>query len=609
MSLLLPVELLAAVAVLVVVLTVRHFIRTHGLRKVAFNLLRGHHLDGEHRSNRGVFRTGTAHASGAGTHTSWLARRPMAQRAAAAWIAILAAVYGTIGWLADPGLVTVLAICGLGGAGGLGMVLALRWLRRRPHRVHLVRPVASAIAWRLEQSPGVVARNLTIRPRQDKLAPGDEAVRLRGLPDGLTQNDQEFVEQILNSRLPHDLNYRWETAKHPMEMLAVCQTSPPRAVVLADHLETIAKLDYGQYFLGRSADGDEIWDSTEDEPHLKCGGRSRGGKTNFNSAIIGQGLGRGEAFSACDPKRVSLSHFVGVPGFRLANDPGNIPQMWQLIHEFKREMDRAIAGEPVRDSQGRPRPHKLVLEEINQLFELFRAHWEDIKDTKDRITAVPAWQDVKAVLHQGPQFGYSVIVDGQDLKDEVLFRARSQFGVTVMTRYTKRQWDYATGVTPMPPVPTRKGRFYLVRGDQPVAMQTVCADPRPGHGTSNDRLWREFALAGRAEEQAAPAGNWRWYQRLPLALPPAPVRRRPEPRLPKAIPAVFIGNSEAARYLGISRKAFIERRRRNPVPGEFSTDIRGNDQPAWTREAIDRWGMVTVNGHSNGHSTADRARS
>ena len=371
------------------------------------------------------------------------------------------------------------------------------------------------------------AQNLKISPRLSDLNPGDIAVKLLNLPDtfAASLSDQQCIEEILSARIARELNFPWHTTKHPMRMTGRIAAAPPPAVELADYVAAMDQLTYGQYFIGCGNGGhQEVWDANEEDPHAMDGGKKpQAARRTFISPWPARGCAAGNGSPRSTRSGVSLRILIGVPGFTLANDPRNVPQMWALIRAFRDEMDAVIDGRcPVcrillADPQAaicegcgakQGMPHTLILEEINQLFSLFREHWEQVKEPKDRITDVPAWRDVKAVLHQGGQFGYRVVVGGQDLKDNVLFGARSQFGVILMTGFTPKQWGYAVGTTPVPKSPSSKGRFHLVRGSDHGLVQVVAADVRKGHGRQNELLWREFALNGRDARQPAP-GRWR----------------------------------------------------------------------------------------------------
>jgi hypothetical protein len=561
----------------------KSFLREHKPHKVLFWLGTGHHADGQHRNNRTWRRSATR--SRHPWHMGWLARRSRLQRMGMVWGGLLTVTYTMIGWFTVRTLTVVLLWLGFVAVSLAAVLSVVRCLLRRQHRRTVVHPIAAKLAGHMKQSPVAVARNLRIRPRLDGLSPGDTAAILGGFPDEYTasMSEQAFVEDIFTMFLPVQLGFVWDTSRYPMRMRAICAASPPKEVTVRDWQPLMDRLGYGQYFLGAGA-GDEplIWDSNEEDPHACVNSLTRGGKTNLNLAIAAQGLRRGEGVDGVDPKRRSLECLIGVPGFRLANDPGDVQAMWDLIRDFRLRMDAEIAG------YGDGKPRKLILEECNQLHDLFRDHWLPRKGPGELLTNPPPVQDIKAVLHQGGQFGYTVLADGQDLKANILFGARSQFGCVLMGNFKPPQWRYVAQTTPIPNPPTRRGRFALVRGGSHTWVQVVCADPRKGHGADNEAGWREFALGGTpAETPAAAAGGWRyWAGRVPqLALPAVP----PWPRQRPVINPVLIGNVEGAAYLGMTRKAFQVARGRQPVPGEFTTQRGGRTLPCWSRETLDAW--------------------
>lgn len=551
--------------------------RQHPLR-ILWHLGTGHHLDGKERClDRTWWRSGTRPAGRNNRkHLSWIVRRARAHRAIGFWVAALFLMYLPAGILSHPDTTAWVVK-------GVGVMIAayavwrvLRWLARRSHRKTMVNPIAAALALHLGMSPAVVAEHLRIKPGGD-FQPGDEVVIIRRLPDHYAANmgDRDWVQNLLDTRIPVELEYDWQTTRYPMRMIARCSSAPPTQFTLAEAIAKIDQLTFGQYLLGGSAnDATEIWDANTEDPALMCGGRMRRGKTNVNLAIISQGLRRGERFTAIDPKRVSLACLAGVPGFTLANDPRDPDGMVKAIHEFREEMDDAI------DGLGDGIPHTLVLEEINQLFALLRAWWDQRKPPGARITDNPAWLDVKAVLFQGPQFGYRVIVDGQDLNAQALFGTRHSFGTILMTGFTPKQWGYAVGTSPVPASPTRKGRFHLIRGNSHTTVQVVIADPSSGE--ANERAWRDFALSGK-DATVPPGPQDQPEVQLPKELPSG---RGPEPL---AISPLLIGPKAAAEYLGITVDAFKMARRRFPIAGEFQG--RRNNQPVtcWTPETLQAW--------------------
>lgn len=586
-----PVLAVLVAFAFVTVICAAEFVQDHGPHRVLYRMLTGHHLDGHHRSNRTWLHQGTRahHEHAHRAHVSRWARTPRLHRAAVAWAAILAIPYTLIGLATER---TLTENSWLAAIAGFVLVVMLRLARRiahRYHRNHVVHPLATALSGHLGLTPAVVQSNLRISPALEAAKPGQRVGTLKNLPDTwhALEADQQWVEAMLSARLPVELEYSWHLVRHPPWLEMLCASAPPAEVLLKDYIPHIEELEPGQYLLGVGADEKlAIWDCLEEDPEGAVGSRTRGGKTNLLSAVIAQGLARDEEFWAVDPKRVSLLHFLGVPGFRLANDPGQPLAMVSLILGFRRQMLDAIAAGDI--SQHRT----LILEEMNVLQPLLDDWWIRTKGPKQRMIDNPAWRAVRDILHMGAQFNHRVMVSGQDLKDKTLFGSRSQFGTILMNRYTAKQWGYTAGTTPVPPTPVRKGRFWLIQGGDPVLIQVLCADARKGHGADNERIWREYALAGRQPEQQVPKYA-RWYPARVLKAIAAP----PAIPGPLALPQVLIGYADAAAYLGMNVDAFRKARQRHPIGGEFSSVVQGRKdprpKPCWHRDSLDLWRSET----------------
>ena len=378
------------------------------------------------------------------------------------------------------------------------------------------------------------------------------------------------------------MEFRWPH-KHPMRFEAICAKTAPGVVALADHVDFIDSLPAGVYFLGVDTNGERVtWNSNEEDPHFAVNGLSRRGKTNLNLGLTSQALRRREQVVAIDHKRVSLRCLAGIPGFTLRNNPADVAGMWEAIHDFRLAMDEAITEHERNPLL--PLSHRLlIIEEINELWAMFRSHWELKKEPGQRITDVPAWRDVKAILHQGGQFGWRVIIDGQDLKAEVLFGSRYSFGNVGLFGWKAQQWRYCVGTTPVPPAPKKKGRMCLAQGPGHRWVQVVIADPRGDH--HNEQAWREFALNGRHTRQDTTwagqqrSGAWGWR----AVLPPVPDHAVP------ALSPVLIGPKQAAAYLGMTQDQFKMARRRYPIQGEFKHMTRGQETSCWAKETLDLW--------------------
>jgi len=303
--------------------------------------------------------------------------------------------------------------------------------------------------------------------------------------------------------------------------------------------------------------------------------------TNIHLAFSSQGLRRGEEFYTVDPKRKSMLVLRGVPGFHLANDPGNPEQMVGFITGFAKLLRDAIeeyAADPERS------PHRtLILEEMPTLFRIIDQWWDRVRG-KDLKRNNPAWLAVRDILNQGAEFHHRVMVCAQDLTDEVLFKSRNSFGTILMNGFKPAQWRNQVGTTPIPACPRKPGRFYLVRYGKPELIHVVCADSRPGHGRHNEQLWREYALAGRQPQTDTwtgeyQSGAWGQHEELP------PV---PDPEV-LALSPVLIGPKQGAAYLGMTYDQFTMARRRHPIKGEIKHLVKGQETSCWAKETLDLW--------------------
>jgi hypothetical protein len=578
-ALLVPVIAAASFAA-VGLLAALGFITRHGPVRVTWRLMTGQHLDGQARTNRGWLVPGTRpHEALVHRRVSWLARQPRLHRAAAFWAVLTTAALAALGAITGPMLAAAAALTLVYLLGRAG-----RWLANRAHRRHVINPAAAALAANLGWSPAVVAQRLAITRRHADATAGQQMAAL-ALPDHWpgSEPDRAWVEGVLAARVPTPLAFHWDLTTHPGRMAAYAAAAPPALAPLDEWATEADTLGPGRYLLGAGPNGLPIvWDSDEADPMAAVNGSTRRGKTNLLLGVAAQALRRGERVTYVDPKRVSAACLAGVPGFTLANDPGDVPAMWQPIAAVRQRMDNAARRWALDPSQPPATREVLILDEANQLHALFRDHWETIKAPGQRLSDLPAWADCRAILHQGAQFGFRLIVAGQDIKDAVLFGARASFGTIVLCTWTPAQWQRLTSLRPVPDMPTRRGRFTAARGmDDALPFQALIAHPRGGY--ANETAWREWALDGRQPTTEPARPPWRGFTAHRPALPWRTT--------PAAVPAVIIGNPEAARYLGMRTDAFERARRRQPIPGEFTTDIRrpGRPQPCWRRTDLDAW--------------------
>jgi hypothetical protein len=446
-------------------------------------------------------------------------------------------------------------------------------------------PLAAALAPVLGTDARVLAAGMRANPLHDLAGPNRKVLSVRlAAGRAYLERDKQAAERIIAAHFPVAApRIEWQAGgRRPVLAVFTAHAPPPDLLPLGQVPARLLDLPPGRYLLGLGGGNrPAILDTSAENPHLAVNARSRKGKTNLLSCVIAQGLRRGEEFWCCDPKEVSLRHFLGLDGFVLASDPDNPGQMAALVLAFAEAMRAA------RRAGDASRHRTLVIEEINS-FSALISRWHGGL-TKDN----PVVQAILDVLHMGPQFSHRVLLTGQNLTQDAMWGSRHQFGNVLLTGYAPAQWRFITGDSTAPPEPAVKGRMYWVRDGAYSQVQVPVCDPRPGHNLGNDLGWRQYALAGRVTGgwEAQPTGEdqpgWPCLAALrpghdPLAGPAIPAASPPGSD-------VCIGWRQAANYLGMSVAAFVKARQRHRVPGEWTEKIGPNLTPCWTKASLDGW--------------------
>jgi hypothetical protein len=474
----------AALVLLLIIGNAVQFFGRHHPAKVAFRLLiLGTCADGIVRANATWTRDATSALPTNRWHhqsrLTWWTRAARIKRVALAWAVLLGVPLAGYGLLTAPTLTTVLAYALAASLLLTALARGVHWFATRHHR-RLVQPLASALAKELGTDASVVGRSLAVAPRHELSGYGHKVAHL-ALPDGFRgrPRDRDAVEQIIAARLPlEDPRFGWRLDLRPGRLAVYAGTEPPPAILRLEECAAIMDaLPRGEYFLGAGRAGDDgqyeryTLDTSREDPDVAINARSRRGKTNLASCFTAQALRKGEQVWAVDPKTVSLAHFAGVPGFRLANDPAAPAAMVALILEFEQEMNRARAA-------GRTGTHRtLVLEEINALNALLNIWWQRTEPGAG-IKDNPAVRAIQNVLLMGAQFNHRVWCTGQNLTQDSLWGLRAAFGTVLMSGYTDAQWRFIVGTGTVPAQPEIRGRMYLVRNGIPSLIQIPVADAR-----------------------------------------------------------------------------------------------------------------------------------
>jgi len=358
---------------------------------------------------------------------------------------------------------------------------------------------------------------------------------------------------------------------------------PPDRVLWADHLELMDSLKPGQVFVGSGARSKPyIRDFTTGE--LVHGGFSvntGGGKSSAVMGWIAQAMHSDPRITATviDPKQSALpTCLVGIPGYRLANDPDNVPEMWDAIEAFEREMDRRRADRLVDPTLEFPLMF-LVLDEMSEFADMIRETWEYVRENPEQFgyegsvpKRAPIWRSIARILRMGREFGCRVLIFTQRLDNQSTggIGLRDLLGWRGLGRFRKNQWMMLIGTLPVPKSVNRVGRWIYSDGEKEVWVQNV-------YGTEEEL--RDWASAGRRG-----AGT---------PVPHSPDDDASPGDSSASAQCDVKGLAAGAEYVGLTVAQFRhQRERRGPIPGE---GLQGRS-PTWTYRALDEFfdtGRVT----------------
>ena len=467
--------LFPAILILFLFYTLYRVIRSHGPFALTWRFILGRPLNGIRKTDATFFRHATriTHPSGRAGRWSHL---PDYHRSAIRNGSVLTLAAFTYGILTSPAL----TIYATGGFFLAGIIISQHVLYRKfrtyHHTHHTVTPLATAIAPYLALSPVRAHDSISIRPDW-KTSKGMDLIGTVILPDEYAANSEQrhTAEHLIGSRLGLDLTFTWHTARHPMTLEIFRAPIPPAMVPLPSVLPVIRALPRGKVLLGPSGRGvPKIWDMTGEDPHCAVSANTRRGKTRLLLLIAAQVLSQGsDHVTVIDPKRVGVDEcLAGIPGVIVLNNPRDIPSMWQGIHDFRLMMDGRVdaymADRTLEFSRA-----LLIIDEVSQFASQSKQVWDTEFRTKKDPAIPPVWNDVKAILWQGAQFGCSVLVFGQRVDFAMLGGALDSFGTRLLAGYTKRTFERLIGTTPVPQSSRIRGRFVHFDGDETTLIQTV----------------------------------------------------------------------------------------------------------------------------------------
>lgn len=388
-----------------------------------------------------------------------------------------------------------------------------------------------------------------------------------GLPDHFRADpaEKQALQRLISSRIPFEVELRWETTSHPFQVVIYRVQQCPEIVPFAEVRDQVEALKPGEVFIGLDKNRKPFTESFRgEEPHWVFEVLSRRGKSTMVSFTIAQILHQDPAAAATgiDPKMESFKSLFGVPRFTLANDPDNVEEMWARISDFRDEMynRRTLrAADPGLDF-----PYNLlVIDEANSFSLLSKIYWRNVRQQGD-APYPPVWEDLAMIMAQGAAYRCHLIMTGQRL-DETIFgglRLISMAGFRGLGGWRPANYKRLGLGGPVPLAPTRRGRWLYNDGESETLVQNVWA---------TDAEIKDYAmslppgvepLVPSQRAQDGPAGAGRWVT----------------------------GLDAAAAHLDLSKAAFVKRRQKLAVPGEHK---RGN-QPAWLTSDLDQWATAQL---------------
>lgn len=551
-----------------------------GPDSILWRFVAGQPLSGHYRTDAGFFRRGkTLLGRVPATRWSYL---PGWQRSAVRLAVVALIPVGTWEYLHNPGRTVAVAALSMASLALWAVVRGFQAFRRRKTYRKYVKPLHAV----LEPLLGLPA---DIRPHEYITVPNsfrksEATPALIRLPKSFapTQGNRDTISTVVLRKLElneDNTDVIFRMVGDPILELKMAP-QPPNSVMWDDFKELMDGLKPGEIFVGLGCrDKPYIRDYTSGE--LVHGGfsvQTGRGKSFAAMAWAAQSLHSdpGTLVTFIDPKQSHLpTCLVGVPGYRLANDPDNVIAMWDAIELFETEMDRRRYVRLENQDAKFPLMY-LYLDELSEFADMTREQWEFMRTTPDQYgyesTAAmpkraPIWRSLSRILRMSREYGGRVNVFTQRLDNASTggIGLRDLFGWRGLAGFRKNQWVMLIDTTPIPKSQKRVGRWIYSDGHSEVWVQNVYGTP--------EQL-REWAMAGRAHVDTQ-GGHTATSGSLAAVLPPSAQWD-------------IVGLQAAADYLDIPVGTFRKRRARHAIDGEGNV----GRSPAWMTETLDKWGKV-----------------
>jgi hypothetical protein len=524
----------------------------------------GQPMDGRYRTDSTFFRTGQSQLSK--TPVRRWSDRPGWQRAGLRNGLVVALAVIVRQWFTHRGRTETILWTLFAGALVYAAWRAWRTVQARKVHRRYVGPLGAVLAPLLGYSPDTrPAEFVTVPHGWEKDEHRPVTVALPATFSG-TEGIKTQITEVILGRLGRSgdqmtVNFRM-VGRAPM-VAAAFRPQPPSFYPMKDALEAIRELEPGQVLIGMKARNElAVMDFNTEDPHLAVNANTGTGKSTQLMIMIAQIIRNGGEARAIDPKITSFDPIVGVPGFKVANDPSNVPEMWNLIGEVHTEFKRrrVIFGQ---DRTAEFPLLFMVIDEMTIYRKIDREYWAEVKDKKDLMTS-PGAKMINELVLMGRQYGIRVVFSGQIINERITWDTLSVFANRALAKYDENAWKRLFGGFTFEVPSIKKGRWiYRFSGGSPTWVQNV-------FGT--DEEIRELALErpGDVSPVAVPSGGG------DVAVWGSPEEGTRD----------IVGVKAMAEYAGIDYETFKMRRRRSEgIPGERKV----SGQWVVTPEALDAY--------------------
>lgn len=496
------------------------FVKRHGKATLALRFAAGHHLDGRARTDAGWLRPGVRvlHPSG---HASRWAHLPHLHRAGIRW-AVVAVLASTCAGLLQDERVTVAGLLGLAAVlAVIGLVIAVRKLRKVSHVRRYVRPLHVALA-------PAIGIPLATRPQAWITVPRGfaetEGAKIRlALPAGFlttTEAKRVIMTAITDKLALEAASVEWQTVGKAPAALVTTSAPPPARVGFGQVRERIEAAGESAPVIGMGRAGAVVSaDYDADSPHVLISAGSGGGKSTLVRGLLAQGLHNGAIGIVCDIKRISHTWTRGLPNVIYAR---SIAEIHHTLLQVKAEVDRRneIVDE-LADENGNLPPEALaqlgpriilVLEEMNATANRLTAYWRKTK-AKDDPAVSPAVEALADTLFMGRAVLVNAVAVAQLMTAKTLGgpESRENFSTRILSRYTVNAWKMLVPeATPIPRGSRHQGRIQVViagtaRETQAVYFTPAEAREWSGSGTVSRFVMPEPEIPGPATVPSVPS--------------------------------------------------------------------------------------------------------